>query len=490
MSYNRGRLLVQLWGQAEECVLAFAREKNVTRWEAARMLICKGAGVEYVRPPRGRLPKGQRRTPLRLRTNMAPDELHALRVSLGKRIHGENYVPISQEEMRRRNRERYARKTAEKSAAEGRAYEYRPFGTPEHAAKIAAIDEIERLLRTLQNPPRYVRHAAVKLARLGLPAQEAFEHSAAFKQERRARLLAQLPAKLRTETRWNLILSELAAGKTEAEAVAAAVALRIGREKDPEKQRLLALLPPDMRAPHRYMRLKKALADGKTEAEAVAAATRGRAEAFRVGQAKSCALRHEQMLARFASVVPEAFRERYAGRESSMMKQWTKRAKKHGMAFADYVASLFAAKASDPDWTPRVVENPTPARRLSVEEAVEAVREAREDQALARRHAQIDAQVAAKPPARTKFGFRQARKCQHLVQEERKAAQLSGAPQTANGVTRSHNCATCLFAGISKCKRYPDRRAAANLVCADFCTDGDDPRSPIHDPDEQIFNLF
>ena len=44
-----------------EIVLAFAREHDVTRWEATRMLVCKGAGVEYVRPRKGRCPNGQRR---------------------------------------------------------------------------------------------------------------------------------------------------------------------------------------------------------------------------------------------------------------------------------------------------------------------------------------------------------------------------------------------------------------------------------------------
>ena len=519
----RNRLVIQFWGQSLDAILAFAQEKNVTNWEAARMLICAGAGIEYVRPPRGRLPKGQRRRPALLRRNLPPEELHALRVSLGKRRWGVDHVPISAEEKRRRARARYARKMAAKAAAEGRAYEYRPFGTPEHAAKTAAIDEIERLLRTLRNPPRYIRHAAVDLARegarRGLTPQEAFERSAAFKQERRARLLAQLPEKLRTETRWKLVLSELAAGKTEAEAVAAAAALRVGREKDPEKQRLLALLPPDMRAPYRYVRLKKALAAGKSEAEAVEAATRGRADAFRVAQAKSCALRHEQMLARFAAVVPESFRARYAGRESEVMKQWSKRAKKHGMAFADYVAALFEAKAADPDGNPRVVENLTPARLAALEAGNEKrlamARERREEEK--RERAEKRKLVEMLP-----VGFRSAAARREIVERvlvEKQEAESAVESIVANGrhgsgrrnaathpwhaavrpaasaaapakkrppanalakepapaqertTSRWRNCATCAHAGLHACRIWPALRAAANLVCPHYASD-------------------
>lgn len=62
---NRDRLVIQFWGQARDAILAFARKQNVTIWGAARMLVCKGAGVEYVEVRRGRRPNGQRKRPVR-----------------------------------------------------------------------------------------------------------------------------------------------------------------------------------------------------------------------------------------------------------------------------------------------------------------------------------------------------------------------------------------------------------------------------------------
>ena len=496
----RDRLVVQLWGQAMEIVLAFAREHDVTRWEATRMLVCKGAGVEYVRPRKGRCPNGQRRASVApKRSNMAPEELHRLRVKLGKRLHGEDYVPLSAEERKRRKREYQSKRYAAKQAAAGKPYEYRPHDAAWHAL----CDKITVCCSLVPRKPgateRQHRTLVRGIMKRAEDAGVTFEEYFAKMRQRPVYanvddLAARLPEKLRTKNRIRKLRSLVENGMGREEALAACSVDRRGQH-----------MTSVWAARHE--------AGGMT-----------RAEAIRNAQARSCETRHAAMLARFEAVVPEAFRARYAGREHEVMKRWRKAARKHGMTFEDYVAALMAAKAANPDGNPRVAENLTPARLAALEAGNEKrlamAREREESRRKAREEAERERAAKRALVEMLPEGMRTAARKRELLRrvlEEGQDAEAAVATILANGAVRKNaathpwhravkpvavarkeelkkkptaealakqpapaqstttsrfrNCATCAHGGLFKCSVWPALRASANLVCAHYAND-------------------
>ena len=327
-----------------------------------------------------------------------------------------------------------------------------------------------------------------------------------------AALAARIPEKLRTKTRIKKLRSLIANGRTPEEALAWCSEDRRGKRTAEiwAGKRAAGLARP--------VTVREERARQHAQRAAIRAA---RAASALVAQARSCAARHERLLARFAAVVPEAFRARYAGREHEVMKRWRKAARKHGMTFEEYVAALMAAKVANPDSkNPRIDGRATPAqeKRLALaKEREEARRKARED---AERLRITKRELVENLPA----GMRTAERKRELLRrvfEEGQDADAAVATILANmghkthrgrGITirtaaravqearaaeppkpkapseqregdRRHNCAICKHCRINRCALVAGRWARANLVCNAWEHDGDDLPA-VYEPEQ------
>jgi hypothetical protein len=520
----RNRLIVQFWGQARDLILAYARENNVSKWGAARILICKGAGVEYVRPKRGRAANGYRTVPKRL----TPEELHACRVRQGKLLHGEDYVRLPREEVLRRKREAEARRCAAAAAREGRDYEYRPHDAEwkaRHDRITAACAVVPRFPGTSDQAHRSRCYQIMQRAdAAGMTIEAYLKRLLMHKQcplshEEVAALAARIPEKLRTKTRIKKLRSLIANGKTPEEALAWCSEDRRGKrtaEIWAGKRAAGLARPVTVREQRARRRVERA-------------AEKTARESLRLAQTRSRESRRAALLARFNAVCPEPFRARYIGHVRETMKSWRRAAKKHGMAFEAYVAALMAVKAANPDLkNPRIDGRATPAheRRLALakereearlREREEARRKARED---AERLRITKRELVEKLPAGMRTAERKRELLRRVFDEGQDAdaavatilANMAHKTHRGRGITirsaaravqearaaeppkpkapseqregdRRHNCAICKHCRINRCALVAGRWARANLVCDAWEHDGDDLPA-VYEPEQ------
>lgn len=294
------------------------------------------------------------------------------------------------------------------------------------------------------------------------------------------------------------------------------------RTDDPARRTLLPGMPEEARSlPWReYTRVRRryrfwneeAARRGVTVEELAARRAEGRrggwrplpfanAETARAAQARSVEVRRARTMERFAALVPEALRARYAGHEARTMKNWRREARRNGIVFEEYVSRLMAKRLAtgNPgaravlivrdarDWDALLALVPAGFRepyekagRLAALKAAirwrskhtgvsmeEAARLMGTRRAMGRAngaahpwHGGAAPAVAAVAPASAK-------------EEPRPSAALASLPPPAQtkAASRWRNCQTCARGGLFRCLVWPVLQATEALVCPYYSHD-------------------
>lgn len=226
-----------------------------------------------------------------------------------------------------------------------------------------------------------------------------------------------------------------------------------------------------------------------------------RGETARAAQARSAEVRRAHTMERFAALVPEALRARYAGHEARTMKNWRREARRNGIAFEEYVSRLMAKRIAtgNPgaravpivrdarDWDALLALVPAGFREpyekagrlaalkaairwrskhtgVSMEEAARLMgtrrARGRANGAAHPWHGGAAPAVAAVAPASAK-------------EEPRPSAALASLPPPAQtkAASRWRNCKTCARGGLFRCLVWPVLQATEALVCPYYSHD-------------------
>lgn len=229
-----------------------------------------------------------------------------------------------------------------------------------------------------------------------------------------------------------------------------------------------------------------------------------RGETARAAQARSVEVRRARTMERFAALVPEAYRARYAGHEARTMKNWRREARRNGIAFEEYVSRLMAKRLATGNPGARAVPIVRDARDWDAllalvpagfrEPYEKAGRLAALKAAIRWRakHTGVSMEEAARLMGTRRAPERAQRPAAahpwHHAPERPRPEETAGAPlasrpppEQTRATSPHRNCSTCGRAGLFRCLVWPSLPAAPDRVCPYFAFD----RAPTPRFDEE-----